>query len=361
MNFARLQAEKPLLWSAIAVLMVGIFVADTVTELQIAFAVLYVAVILLSVQAGRPRAVMLVGVVSVVLTIVSYLLTRFGDRDAGLANCALSLLAIAAATYLALRIEAANLAVRQAQADLAHMSRMMLVGELGTSIAHEVSQPLAAIAANGNAAIRWLGASPPNEGEAGKALERIVEAAGRAGDVIGRVRNLATRTPPSRGPIDVAELVQETLALALGEIRSSQITLRTELANDLPMITGDRVQLQQVILNFVVNAIDAIKAGRADERDLLVSLSADGEKITLSVRDNGIGLSQGSLDKVFDAFYSTKPGGMGVGLAISRSIIEAHHGSVYAAPNYPHGAVFGFRLPMNDAPMDKTPMDKAGG
>jgi len=346
---ARLHTEKPLLWLAIAVLMSGIFVADTITELQIAFAVLYVVVVLISVQAGRPRAVMLVGTICVLLTIVSYLLSRFGDRDAGLANCALSLVAIGAATYLALRIEAANLAARQAHADLAHMSRMMLVGELGTSIAHEVSQPLAAIAANGNAALRWLSASPPNGAETRKALERIVEAAGRAGDVIGRVRGLAARKPPSRELVDMAELVQETLALALGEIRGSQIGLRTELANDLPAVTGDRVQLQQVILNFVVNAIEALKAGRADDRDLLVSLATDGRKITLSVRDNGVGLVQGALDKIFDPFYSTKPGGMGVGLAISRSIVEAHGGDVYAAPNYPSGAVFGFTLPTDKA------------
>ena len=359
LDTASLHIEQPILWLVITISAAGIFLADTITDLEIAVAVLYVAVVLISVWTDRPRAVMLVGTGCGILTIASYLLTRFGDPEAGLANCALSLLAIGATTYLALRIEAANLAARQAQADLAHMSRMMLVGEMGTSIAHEVSQPLAAIVANGNAAIRWLGAAPPNGGEARKALDRIVEAAGRAGDVIGRVRNLAARTPPSRKPIDMAELVQETLALALGEIRSTQITLRTELANDLPMVAGDRVQLQQVILNFVINAIDAIKAGRTDERDLLVSLSTDGEKITLSVRDNGVGLSQGSLDKVFDAFYSTKPGGMGVGLAISRSIVEAHRGSVYAAPNYPHGAVFGFRLPMDEAPMDKAPMDKA--
>lgn len=344
---AKLNIEKPLLWLVIALLSAAIFAADTVTELQIAFAVLYVVVVLLSVQSGRPGGVMLVGAACAFLTIVSYLLTRFGDPDAGLANCGLSLLAIGATTYLALRIEAANLATRQAQADLAHMSRMMLVGELGTSIAHEVSQPLAAIVANGNAAIRWLGASPSNAEEANKALDRIVEAAGRAGDVIGRVRGLASRRPPSREPIDIAELVQETLALALGEIRGSQISLRTELAGDLPMVTGDRVQLQQVILNFVVNAIEALKARGADERDLLVSLATDGKKVTLSVRDNGVGLSQGSQDKVFDAFYSTKPGGMGVGLAISRSIIEAHGGGIYAAPNYPRGAVFGFTLPLD--------------
>ncbi|TPN74999.1 serine/threonine protein kinase [Mesorhizobium sp. CU2] len=341
--------EKPLLWLVITALSAAIFVADTVTDLEIAFAVLYVAVVLISVRTARPGAVMLVGAVCAVLTVVSYLLTRFGDPESGLANCGLSLLAIGATTYMALRIEAANIAARQAQAELAHMSRVMLVGELGTSIAHEVSQPLAAIAANGSAAIRWLGASPPNDGEARLALERIVEAAGRAGDVVGRVRNLAARTPSSQGPVDMAELVQETLALAQGEIRSSQIALRTELADDVPMVAGDRVQLQQVILNLVVNAIDAIKAGRADERDLLVSLSTDGEKITLSVRDSGVGLAPGSSDKVFDAFYSTKPGGMGVGLAISRSIVEAHGGAVYAAPNYPNGAVFGFTLPIREA------------
>jgi len=194
---------------------------------------------------------------------------------------------------------------------------------------------------------RWLGASPSNEDEARKALQRIVEAAGRAGDVIGRVRGLASRRPPSREPVDLAELVQETITLALGEIRGSQISLRTELASDLPTMTADRVQLQQVILNFIVNAIEALKARGTDDRDLLVSLATDEKKVTLSVRDSGVGLSQGSFDKVFDPFYSTKPGGMGVGLAISRSIVEAHGGAVYAAPNYPRGAVFGFTLPLD--------------
>jgi len=154
---ARLRIEKPLVWFTTILLGAGIFVADTVTELQIAFAVLYVVVVLVSVQAGYPGRILLVGAGCASLTVVSYLLTGSGDPYAGLANCALSLLAIGATTYLALRIEAANLAARQAQADLAHMSRMMLVGELGTSIAHEVSQPLAAIAANGNAAIPMAG------------------------------------------------------------------------------------------------------------------------------------------------------------------------------------------------------------
>lgn len=343
------RVEKPWLWLAIVVLSAAIFVADTVTDLEIAFAVLYVAVVLISARAARPGSVIVVGAGCGALTIVSYLLTRFGDPDAGLANCALSLLAIGATTYLALRIEAANLAAQKAHTELAHMSRIMLVGELGTSIAHEVSQPLAAIAANGNAAMRWLSASPPNGAEAQRALQRIVEAAGRAGDVIGRVRGLATRTPPSRKPVAMAELVQETLTLVLGEIRTSQIALRTELGTGLPEVMGDRVQLQQVILNFVVNAIDAIEAGRGGERELLVSLAADDEKVTLSVRDSGVGLAPGSLDKVFDPFYSTKPGGMGVGLAISRSIVEAHGGAVYAAPNYPNGAVFGFTLPTGAA------------
>jgi C4-dicarboxylate-specific signal transduction histidine kinase len=347
MKFATgLRIERPLLWSAIMALAAAIFVADTVTDLEIAFAVLYVAVVLISVGTGRPRAVMLVGGGCAILTILSYLFTRYGDPNAGLANCALSLLAIAATTYLALRIEAANLATRQAQADLARMSRVMLVGELGTSIAHEVSQPLAAIVANGNAAIRWLGASPPNEGEARSALQRIVEAANRAGDVIGRVRGLAARTPPARELVDMAELVQETLTLTLGEIRRSGIALRSELAADLPAVSADRVQLQQVILNFVVNAIEAAKGGETEDRDLLVSLASDGGKMTFSVRDNGVGLAEGAIDRVFDPFYSTKPGGMGVGLAISRSIVEAHGGTVYAAPNYPNGAVFGFTLPL---------------
>ncbi|MDH7803859.1 MULTISPECIES: sensor histidine kinase [unclassified Rhizobium] len=339
--------EAPLMWLGITLLTTLIFVADTVTNLEIAFAVLYVSVILLSVRSGRPGAVMVVGIACAVLTIASYFLTRHGDFQSGMVNGAISLLAIGATTYLAIRIETTEARARQAQSELARMSRIMTMGELGTSVAHEVSQPITAIVANGNAALRWLSATPPDHEEARHALDRIVRDAGRAGEVIGRIRSLVARTAPSRDRIDMVEVVTEALALVRGEIRENHILLRTELASDLPSVTGDRVQLQQVILNFVINAIEAMAGVDTEKRELLVSAATDDRKITISVRDTGTGVPSAPSEKMFEAFFTTKPTGMGMGLAISRSIIEAHGGTVYTAPNFPHGAVFGFILPSN--------------
>lgn len=344
-EFLKYLLEMPFLWLGIAILAGLIFIGDTITDLEIAFAVLYVSVILISVYSGRTGAIAFVGVACAVLTVVSYFLTRHGASQAGLVNSTLSLLAIGATTYLAIRIERLDARARLAQSELARMSRLMIVGELGTSIAHEVSQPITAIAANGNAALRWLSATPADQDEARRAIERIVMDAGRAGDVIGRVRGLVARSAPSRDRIDLIEAITDVLELVRSEIRKSQILLRTELASDLPLVIGDRVQVQQVILNLIMNAIEALTEVDAEARELLVSAAADESKITVSVRDSGIGVPLATLDTIFDAFYTTKPNGMGMGLAISRSIIEAHGGTVYAAPNFPHGTVFGFTLP----------------
>lgn len=345
-EFLKYLSEMPFLWLGIAVLAGLIFIGDTVTDLEIAFAVLYVSVILLSVYSGRTGAIMVVGAVCAVLTIVSYFLTRHGASHAGLINSVLSLVAIGATTYLAIRIETFDARARQAQSELARMSRLMIVGELGSSIAHEVSQPITAIAANGNAALRWLSATPADQGEARRAIERIITDAGRAGDVIGRVRMLVARSSPSRDMFDLIEAITDVLELVRSEIRKGQILLRTELASDLPLVSGDRVQLQQVILNFIMNAIEALADVDVEERELLVSAAAAESKITVSVRDTGVGVPPPTLDRIFDAFYTTKPNGMGMGLAISRSIIEAHGGTVYAAHNFPNGTVFGFTLPL---------------
>ena len=346
-EFVRYVTEMPLLWLGISVLAFLIFIADTVTDLEMAFAVLYVSVILISVRSGRPRAVMVVGIGCVILTVVSHLLTQRGDPKPGIVNTALSILAIGATTYLAIRIESVEAKARQAQAALAHMSRVTIMGELATSIAHEVSQPVTAIAANSNAALRWLSASPPNQDEARRAIDRVVKDADRAGEVIGRVRSLVARASPLFDKVDMIDLITETLLLMRNEIRKNNIVLRNEFANDLPTVSGDRVQLQQVILNFLINAIEAMNDVDAELRELLVSAATDGKKITVSVRDSGIGVPPAALDRIFEAFYTTKPAGMGMGLAISRSIVEAHGGTVYAAPNFPHGTVFGFTLPLD--------------
>ena len=341
----RYLGESPLLWFTITLMAGLIFVADTLTKLEIAFAVLHVVVILLSVRTGRVGAILTVSGICLVLTLASYGLTRHGNRDSGLANAALSLLAIGASTWLAVRLERLQARARQAQSDLARMSRIMLMGELSASIAHEVSQPVTAIAANGNAALRWLAADPPNEDEARRALRRIVDDAGRAGDVVARVRRLVARTGPRHEPLDMAETVSEALEVMRGELRRHEIHLRTELDGDLPQVRGDRVQLQQVVLNFVLNGIEATAEMPAEARDLLVSAASDGKRVTVSVRDTGPGIGGEAQERLFEAFFSTKQTGMGMGLAISRSIVEAHGGTIYAAPNYPTGAAFGFTLP----------------
>ncbi|MDR6873661.1 C4-dicarboxylate-specific signal transduction histidine kinase [Bosea sp. BE125] len=339
--------ERPLLWLGLWVFVAAIFAADTVTDREIAFAVLYVAVILIAAQSGRTRLIASIGVGCAVLTVVSYVLTTHGDRQSGLVNGALSLLAIATTTFLAIRNETTEARARQALADLAHMARVTTMGELTASIAHEVSQPLAGIVANGHAALRWLDASPPSPDEARRALGRVVTDADRAGEVIGRVRRLVTKSPPSRDRVDLAGLIDEALVLARTELRRNRVVLRTDYGADLPPPLVDRVQLQQVILNLVVNAAETMGGLETGPRDLLVSAAADASKITVSIRDTGVSLAPVAIAQVFEAFYTTRPGGMGMGLAISRSIVEAHGGTIYAALNHPRGMVFGFTLPLN--------------
>lgn len=338
--------QRPLLCLGIAAASAVIFVADTVTNLEIAVAVLYVAVVLMSMLFGRPQIVAAVGAACIALTAISYIFTPHGAPEAGLVNCGLSILAIGGTTYLAITIQRLDTRAAQAHADLAHMSRVITVGELATAIAHEVSQPLAAIVANAGAALRWLSASPPQHDEVQSALNRILADGDRAGEVIARARRLVMRTAPQRDRVDMNDVILETIALTQDKIMSNHIALLTELADDLPVIVGDRIQLQQVVLNYIVNAVDALSGRDVSPRDLLVSAAADGKKITVSVRDTGTGIAPQAIDQVFEAFYTTKITGIGMGLAISRSIVEAHGGTVYAAPNYPRGTVFGFTLPI---------------
>lgn len=338
--------DTPLLWLAMVGLALLIFVADTVTDLEIAVAVLHVVVVLISVWTARPRVVLVVGAACALLTLLSYAMTPRGDAASGLANTGLALLAIAATTYLAIRIELADLAVRRAEADLARISRVTMLGELTASIAHEVSQPLAAIGASSNAALRWLSASPPDQAEARHALNQIVAAAERAGEVVERVRRLVRRGPPSREAVDLVAAIDETLALMRGKLRANAVALRTELLQGPLLVRGDRVELQQVLLNFITNAIEAMTAVGQEGREITLNMSANDREVTVSVADTGPGLTPQALQHVFDPFFTTKEDGMGIGLAISRSIIEAHGGSIEAGPNGARGGIFRFSLPL---------------
>jgi PAS domain S-box-containing protein len=259
--------------------------------------------------------------------------------------------------------------LREAQTELAHVSRVTTMGEMAASIAHEVNQPLAGIVTNANASLRWLAGDPPNLEEAHEAIRRIVRDGKRAGDVVSRMWAIFKKASTTKERLDINGAIEEVVVLAQSEVQRNRVSLRTELANELPLILGDRIQLQQVILNLLVNAIEAMSGAGEGPRELWVSsqkvIATPGEPerdtlddkartdsewthVLIAVRDSGPGLDPKALDRLFDAFYTTKPQGLGMGLAISRSIIEAHGGRMWAKANAPRGALFQFTLPIRD-------------
>jgi PAS domain S-box-containing protein len=236
-------------------------------------------------------------------------------------------------------------ALRKAQTDLAHVTRVMTLGELTASIAHEVNQPLSGVVLNGNACLRWLGGDAPNLDEAREAARRIIRDGKRASDIITRIRALVRKTDTEKARLDMNDAIQEVAALAQGELRKNKVALRMELAADVPPVLGDRVQLQQVILNLVMNGVEAMAAVADRRRELLIcSRQHESDQVLVAVQDSGVGIDRQNLEKVFNTFYTTKSQGMGMGLAISRSIVEHHGGRLWAVPNDGPGATFQFTL-----------------
>jgi C4-dicarboxylate-specific signal transduction histidine kinase len=236
-------------------------------------------------------------------------------------------------------------ALRKSQAELAHVNRVMTLGELASSIAHEINQPLTAIVANGNACVRWLAGDSPNLDESREAARRIIRDGNRASDVITRIRALLRKTDIEKTQLDINQIVQEVVLLLQNEAMRNGVALRTELASDSPPVFADRVQLQQVILNLVVNGIEATARVTDRARELLItSHQYESDKVLVAVQDSGIGIDPQNLERIFDAFYTTKSQGIGMGLAISRSIIEDHGGRLWAQPNAARGATFQFTL-----------------
>ena len=237
-------------------------------------------------------------------------------------------------------------ALGKAQIELAHITRVMTMGELAASIAHEINQPLAAVVTNGSACMRWLARSQPELEEAKDAVQRIIRDGKRASEIIARIRALLKRTAANRAPLDINEVIQETMALAGSEARRRRVSLRTDFAANLPSVLGDRVQLQQVILNLMMNGIEAMSSVSDGSRQLLIKTQReDSEQVLISVTDSGIGLDPKRAEHLFEAFFTTKTEGMGMGLSISRSIIEAHGGRLWATPNAGSGATFQFTVP----------------
>jgi len=242
---------------------------------------------------------------------------------------------------------------REVQTELAHANRVSTMGQLVASIAHEVNQPIAATLTNAQAATRWLGAQPPNVDEAVQALGRIVKDANRAGDVLGRIRGMIKKAPPRKAPVDINAAIREVVALTHGEASKSGASVEIALAEHLPSVEGDRVELQQVLLNLILNALEAMGTTTDGARTLqIITRVEEGAGVHVAVRDSGPGFGQEGARRVFDPFYTTKPTGLGMGLSICRSIIDAHGGRLWASPNEPRGAVVEFIVPgrQDDSP-----------
>lgn len=245
--------------------------------------------------------------------------------------------------------------LQQAQAHLARLNRIMLMGEMTASIAHEVNQPIAGVVTNANAGLNWLAAQPPNCSEVRAALTRIINDGNRASETIARVRALIKKAPPCRESLNINEIINEVFALTRTELQRNAVKLSVHPSPDLPAVPADRIQLEQVMVNLVMNAIEAMSGINERPRELSVSSGLDAADVFVEVRDTGPGLDPASQDHLFQAFYTTKADGMGMGLALSRSIVEAHGGRLWVEPNQPHGAAFRFTLPV-DEPSSTAPL-----
>jgi PAS domain S-box-containing protein len=238
---------------------------------------------------------------------------------------------------------------RETQLELAHANRVATMGQLTASITHEVNQPITAAVTYASAARRFLSLEPPNLHEVDEALSLIVKEGNRAGEVVGRIRALIKKAPARKDAVEINDAILEIVALTRTEAANNSVSVRTQLTEGLPRVQGDRVQLQQVLLNLIINAIEAMRDVGEEDRELLVSTRHEPDGVSVEVRDSGPGFVAADLDRVFDAFYSTKPSGVGLGLSICRSIIEAHNGRLWANPNVPRGAIVGFTAPAHPA------------
>ncbi len=332
-------------WALMLSLVALIFIADTIADLEIAVAVFYVAVVLFAAGFMLTHGVLAVAGVCVVLTVVSFFFTRAGAYEAGIINCAISLCAIVITTYLALTKSSAILAEHEARTQLARLARVNSLGEMTASIAHEVNQPLTGVITSGNASLRWLAADPPNLPKARQALERIINDANRASNIVGRIRSLSKRAEPKAEWHDAAAIVDEIVALCRGELDRHNIVVRTHADDDLPLVSADGVQIQQVLLNIILNAVEAMANTPEDQREIAIGVSRqNGGFVQFSIADNGCGIPWDTVEGVFEAFQTTKPEGMGIGLAVSRSIVEAHGGRIWASARQGGGAEFHFTL-----------------
>lgn len=241
--------------------------------------------------------------------------------------------------------EKAQQALIKTQGELAELSRFLTMGELTASIAHEVNQPLTAVVTYGRACLEWLSAAPPNLEEARHAARTLVQNGTRAGDIINRIRALFRRQAPAKDWLDLNEVIRESMIFMREDAGKHQITLRTELAVDLPRVNADRVQLEQVILNLVMNAVDAMRGTGSSSKEVVIrSHRESSSEVLVSVEDSGVGIAPEIAERIFDPFFTTKPQGIGMGLSVCRSIVESHNGRLWAVPGHAKGAILQFTV-----------------
>jgi C4-dicarboxylate-specific signal transduction histidine kinase len=239
--------------------------------------------------------------------------------------------------------------LQQMQSDLAHINRVSMMGELAATLSHEIVQPIASARNNARAAENFLKMQPPQMGEVGEALSSIVGDADRAGEIIDRIREQIKKAPPRKERFDLRTAINEVIVLTQSVTRTNGVSVQIRLAEGLRPVLGDRIQLQQVLLNLILNAAEAMGSVEEEARELLISTAQDHACVRVAVRDSGPGIDPADLDLIFNAFYTTKSGGTGMGLAICRSIIQAHGGKLWAEANKPRGAAFQFTLPHAEA------------
>lgn len=341
----------------------AIFFVDILTELDIAVAVLYVLVIMIAMGTCSIRGLHRVAVMCGAMTVIGFFASHLEHPlGTALARCLISLTAIGIATWLALKnrrisdelkeqlsllahthdVEAK---LHRAQIELAHISRNTTMGELAASIAHEVNQPLAAITSSAEAANRWLDRPSPDLAEARCAISRAASNARRASEVVSRIRDLTRKTDSHYEDLDLESVVADSLALLDREIQNHQVQLLCKVDGPSPQVSGDRIQLQQVVINLIMNSLQAMLDRKDLPRELHVRIHAKESLAVVEVRDNGPGIDQTHLALLFDAFFTTKEDGMGIGLSICRSIIELHGGRIWADSQPDGGATFSFSLP----------------
>nr|WP_294918252.1 ATP-binding protein [uncultured Neokomagataea sp.] len=324
-----------------------IFLADSFTNFEIATAVLYVSVVLLGAQFLSSRHLWHIAGLCAAMTVISLSITPHGNLHSGIINTALSITAIFATTLMATRMLKAIAAEHEARLQLIHLARVNTLGELSTSIAHEIKQPLTGIASSTSAALNWLSTTPPNIERTRSALNRITADATRTADIIERIRQMSRRSTPEFQIIHPTSLIQNIIDITHTDLLRNRITVSIDNRYEGAFISADEVQIQQVFINLIINAIAAIKATNRLNGHIVITIEpAEKHFVALNVSDNGIGIPEDALNHIFEPFHTTREAGTGLGLAICRSIIEAHGGHIHAFCSETNGTTFRFLLPL---------------